>query len=121
MPAVSVERRQEGDQHLAVVQPRDLLGARRRDLRDDVGRPRIADRRARLAVGLVGESGGVPCARLDDHVHTVSEPSDGLGDQCDATSRREPAPSGLRVASDGDVIGSGSNYRRVVGTDSTRA
>ena len=79
------QRREKRDQHLPAAQPRSLLGGRRRDLRDDVGAPRIADRRAGLAVRLVREPCGFAGARLDDHLDAVPEPADGLGNQRDPT------------------------------------
>ena len=84
------QRLQERDQHLSLAETSSLLGRGRRDLRDHLGRPRIADRRARFGVRLVGERRGLTGARLDDDVDAFTEASDRLGHERDAalTGRR---------------------------------
>ncbi len=85
------ERREERDEHLAVVEPRRLVGARRRDLDDHVAAPRIADRRAGVGVRRVREAGLDPCALLDDDLDALPETADGLGDE------RHPTFAGRRL------------------------
>ena len=82
---VGVAGRQKADQRLPAVQPADLVSGRRRDLDDDVGRPRIPDGGAGLGVELVGKQRPLARAGLDHDGHTaVDQRRDRLGYQRDA-------------------------------------
>ena len=91
------ERLEEGDQQLAGAEPLTLVRRRFPYLDDAVRLPRIAERRARLAVGLVGERSGIPGAALDDELEACGrELPYGLGDE------RDTALALRRLARDSD-------------------
>ena len=96
-PAWSDERLEKGDQQLARAEPLTLVGRRLPHLDDAVRLPRIAERRAGLAVRVVGEGGGIPGASLDDELEACrSELPDGLRDE------RDPALALRRLARNAD-------------------
>ncbi len=78
------QRLEEGDQQLSRAEPLTLVRRRLAHLDDPVRLPRVAERRARLAVRVVGEGGGIPGASLDDELEASGgELPDGLGDERD--------------------------------------
>src|SRR4029078_9955123 len=78
------QRLEKGNQHLSRAEPLTLVGRRLAHLDDPVRLPRVAERRAGLAVRVAGEGGGTPAASLDTELEAPGgELPDGLRDERD--------------------------------------
>ena len=76
------ERLQERDEHRPVAQALQLVVRRLRHLQDHLGGPRVADRRARVGVELVGKARRLAGTALDDElVAALRQAPDGLRDE----------------------------------------